>query len=138
MNSINDFTNLFIDVWSRGIFGINVSEIIIGFIIFLLFYILRSFFARFLIGRLYKIVKKTKTESDDLVIEVIEGPLKFLPVVVGFFIATSFIDFNNDLIGFIEKCFFCSPGQNPRSKFAIIESQELMWYLNIKMAQLEK
>ena len=103
MNSINDFTNLFIDVWSSGIFGINVSEIIIGFIIFLLFYILRSFFARFLIGRIYKIVKKTKTEIDDLVIKVIEGPLKFLPVVVGFFIATSYIDFNNDLIGFIEK-----------------------------------
>ena len=103
MNSINDFTNLFIDVWSSGIFGINVSEIIIGFIIFLLFYILRSFFARFLIGRIYKIVKKTKTEIDDVVIKVIEGPLKFLPVVVGFFIATSYIDFNSDLIGFIEK-----------------------------------
>ena len=103
MSSINDFTNLFSDVWLRGIFGVNVSEIIIGFIIFLLFYILRSFFARFLIGRLYKIVKKTKTESDDIVIEVIEGPLKFLPVVIGFFIATSYIEFNNELIGFIEK-----------------------------------
>ena len=103
MNSINDFTNLFVDVWSSGIFGINVSEIIIGFIIFLLFYILRSFFARFLIGRIYKIVRKTKTEVDDVVVKVIEGPLKFLPVVVGFFIATSYIDFNNDLIGFIEK-----------------------------------
>ena len=103
MNSINDFTNLFADVWSRGIFGINVSEIIIGFIIFLLFYILRSFFARFLIGRIYKIVRKTKTEVDDVVVKVIEGPLKFLPVVVGFFIATSYIDFNSDLIGFIEK-----------------------------------
>jgi MscS family membrane protein len=56
-----------------------------------------------LIGRIYKIVKKTKTEIDDVVIKVIEGPLKFLPVVVGFFIATSYIDFNNDLIGFIEK-----------------------------------
>ena len=103
MNSINDFTNLFVDVWSSGIFGINVSEIIIGFIIFLLFYILRSFFARFLIGRIYKIVRKTKTEVDDVVVKVIEGPLKFLPVVVGFFIATSYIDFNSDLIGFIEK-----------------------------------
>ena len=103
MNSINDFTNLFIDVWARGIFGVNVSEIIIGFIIFLLFYILRSFFARFLIGRIYKIVRKTKTEVDDVVVKVIEGPLKFLPVVIGFFIATSYIDFNSDLIGFIEK-----------------------------------
>ena len=96
MNSINDFTNLFKEVWANGIFGVNVSEIIIGFIIFLLFYILRSFFARFLIGRIYKIVRKTKTEVDDVVVKVIEGPLKFLPVVVGFFIATSYIDFNSD------------------------------------------
>ena len=103
MEAFNQFFTLFKEIWISGIFGVNVSEIIIGFIIFLLFYILRSFFARFLIGRLYKIVKKTKTESDDIVIEVIEGPLKFLPVVIGFFIATSYIEFNNELIGFIEK-----------------------------------
>ena len=85
MNSINDFTNLFVDVWSSGIFGINVSEIIIGFIIFLLFYILRSFFARFLIGRIYKIVKKTKTEVDDVVIKVIEGHSKIFTCGSWFF-----------------------------------------------------
>jgi len=102
MTSINDFNKLFKDVWTGGIFGVNVSEIIIGFIIFLLFYILRSVFARFLISRLHKIVKNTKTESDDVVIEVIEGPLKFLPVVIGFFIATSYIEFSNELISFIE------------------------------------
>ena len=79
------------------------QKLLLVLLYFLFFMFLRSFFARFLIGRLYKIVKKTKTESDDVVIEVIEGPLKFLPVVVGFFIATSFINFNNDLIGFIEK-----------------------------------
>tara|TARA_Y100000590_G_C15732679_1_gene1017576 strand:+ start:568 stop:1710 length:1143 start_codon:yes stop_codon:yes gene_type:complete len=103
MASINEFSNLFLDVWNRGIFGLNVSEIIVGFIIFLLFYLLRSFFARFLIGRLYKIVKRTKTSSDDVVVEVIEGPLKFLPVVIGFFIATSYISFSDELINFIEK-----------------------------------
>ena len=103
MTSINNFINLFSDVWTQGIFGINVSEIIIGLFIFLLFYVLRSFFARFIIGKLYKLVKKTKTESDDVVIEVIEGPLKFLPVVIGFFIATSFIQFSEDLVIFIEK-----------------------------------
>ena len=103
MSSVNNFLDLFTDVWVRGIFGINVSEIIIGLIIFFIFYILKSFFARFVIGRLYKIVKKTKTDIDDVIIEVIEGPLKFLPVVIGFFIATSYIEFSADLTIFIEK-----------------------------------
>ena len=103
MSSVNEFLNLFSDVWTSGLFGINVSEIIIGLIIFLIFYVLRSFFARFVIGRLYKIVKKTKTDIDNVVIEVIEGPLKFLPIVIGFFIATSYIEFNAEIIILIEK-----------------------------------
>ena len=103
MSSVNEFLDLFLDVWTSGLFGVNVSEIIIGLIIFLIFYVLRSFFARFVIGRLYKIVKKTKTDIDNVVIEVIEGPLKFLPIVIGFFIATSYIEFNADIIILIEK-----------------------------------
>ena len=92
MSSFNDFIILFKDVWKQGLFGINISELIIGLIIILIFYVLRSFFARFIIGRLYKIVSKTKTDIDDTVIKVIEGPLKFLPVVIGFFVATAYIE----------------------------------------------
>ena len=103
MSSVNEFLDLFSDVWTGGLFGVNVSEIIIGLIIFLIFYVLRSFFARFVIGRLHKIVKKTKTDIDNVVIEVIEGPLKFLPIVIGFFIATSYIEFNANIIILIEK-----------------------------------
>ena len=103
MSSFDNFLDLFADVWVRGIFGVNVSEIIIGLIIFFIFFILKSFFARFVIGRLYKFVKKTKTDIDNVIVEVIEGPLKFLPVVIGFFIATSYIEFSADLTIFIEK-----------------------------------
>ena len=105
MESINSFFELFIDVWNKGIFGLNASEIIIGFIIFLVFYVLRSFFARFVIRRLHKIVKKTSIKTDDVIVNVIEGPLKFLPVVIGFFIATT--------------C-FPPPGINPSQWFILI------------------
>ena len=103
MSSIKAFLDLFADVWTRGFFGVNVSEIFVGLIIFFIFYILRSFFARFVIARLHKIVNKTKSETDNVIVDVIEGPLKFLPVVIGFFIATSYIEFSADLILFIEK-----------------------------------
>ena len=49
MEAINSFKELFLEVWNDGIFGLNASEIIIGFIIFLVFYVLRRLFARFII-----------------------------------------------------------------------------------------
>ncbi len=102
MEAFNTFSNLFIDVWKEGIFGINASEIIIGLLIFLFFYVLRRLFARFLINRINKIVNKTSNTIDNTVVEVIEGPLKFLPVVLGFFIASSYIDFSIEIKGFID------------------------------------
>ena len=102
MSSINEFIELFSDVWKKGIFGVNASEIIVGFVIFLLFYVLRRLFARFVILRLNKIVSKSKTSIDDTIVKVIEGPLKFFPVVIGFFIASSYVELSNNIQNFID------------------------------------
>tara|TARA_B100000676_G_scaffold183419_1_gene180336 strand:+ start:98 stop:1231 length:1134 start_codon:yes stop_codon:yes gene_type:complete len=102
MEAFNQFFNLFQEVWYQGIFGINVSEIIIGLIIFLFFYVLRRLFARFIIKRLSKFVLRSKNQIDDAIIDVIEGPLKFLPVVIGFFIASAYIDFSANVQNFID------------------------------------
>ena len=102
MEAINSFTSLFIEVWREGIFGVNASEVIIGLIIFLVFYVLRRIFARLLINRLNKIVLKTSTNIDNTIVNVIEGPLKFLPVVIGFFIASSYINFSSEIKSFID------------------------------------
>ena len=102
MEAINRFGELFLEVWKEGVFGLNASEIIIGIVIFLIFYVLRRLFARFIISRLNKIVNKTSTKIDNTVVEVIEGPLKFLPVVLGFFIATSYINLSIEVQNFID------------------------------------
>ena len=102
MKSFNQFFDLFLEVWFRGIFGINVSEIIIGLIIFLFFYVLRRLFSRFLINRLSKLVLRSENKIDDTIIEVIDGPLRFLPVVIGFFVASSYIEFSIEVQTFID------------------------------------
>ncbi len=102
MEVINSFRKLFSEVWNEGVFGLNASEIIVGFIIFLIFYVLRRLFARFVISKLNKLVNKTSTKIDNTVVEVIEGPLKFLPIVLGFFIATSYIELSIEVQGFID------------------------------------
>ena len=102
MEAFNQFLELFKEVWISGIFGINVSEIIIGLIIFLFFYVLRRLFARFIIRRLSKFVLSSENQIDDAIVNVIEGPLKFLPVVIGFFIASSYVDFSSNVQNFID------------------------------------
>ena len=102
MEAINSFKKLFFEVWNEGVFGLNASEIIIGFIIFLIFYVLRRLFARFIISKLNKLVNRTSTKIDNTVVEVIEGPLKFLPIVLGFFIATSYIELSKEVQDFID------------------------------------
>ena len=102
MEAINRFRELFLEVWSQGVFGLNASDIIVGIVIFLIFYVLRRLFARFVISKLSKIVNKTSNKIDNTVVEVIEGPLKFLPIVLGFFIATSYIELSIEVQNFVD------------------------------------
>ena len=102
METFNTFSELFLDVWNNGVFGLNATDIIISLVIFLLFYLLRRLIARFILNRLSKLVSKTSTEIDDAVIKVLDGPLKFFPVVIGFFIASSYLDISDQNQNFID------------------------------------
>ncbi len=102
MESFNSFTDLFLDVWNNGVFGINATDIIVSLVIFLLFYLLRRLIARFILNRLSRIVSRTSNQIDDAVIEVLDGPLKFLPVVLGFFIASSYLDVSENNQNFLD------------------------------------
>ena len=102
METFNSFNDLFLDVWNNGVFGINATDIIVSLVIFLLFYLLRRLIARFILNRLSRIVSKTSNQIDDAVIEVLDGPLKFLPVVLGFFIASSYLDVSDNNQDFLD------------------------------------
>ena len=105
MEAINSFNKIFLEVWNLGVLGVNASEIIIGILIFLIFYILRRLFAKFIINKLNKLVNRTSTTIDNTVVNVIEGPLKFLPIVIGFFIASSYVTLSIELqssVGILE------------------------------------
>jgi len=102
METFNSFTDLFLDVWNNGVFGINATDIIVSLVIFLLFYLLRRLIARFILNRLSRIVSRTSNQIDDALIEVLDGPLKFLPVVLGFFIASSYLDVSDNNQDFLD------------------------------------
>ena len=102
METFNSFTDLFLDVWENGVFGVNATDIIVSLVIFLLFYLLRRLIARFILNRLSRIVSRTSNQIDDAVIEVLDGPLKFFPVVLGFFIASTYLDVSENNQDFLD------------------------------------
>jgi MscS family membrane protein len=92
MNIIDNFTNLFSDVWGKGVAGVNFSEISLALIIFLFFLLFRGLFTKIIISRLEKFVSKSSNRFDNTLVQSLEGPVRFLPVVLGFFIATNYIN----------------------------------------------
>jgi len=81
------FWALVLDVWQSSAFGINVGHLLTALGIFLVFWILRSLFARTVIRYLSRLVARTETVFDDHILETVRAPLTFIPVILGLFFA---------------------------------------------------
>ena len=102
MDKAEQFIELFLDVWKNGISGVNISEIIIALFIFFIFLFLRGLFSKFIIKRLEKYVSKTSNKFDNSLVESLKGPTKFFPIVIGFFVATSYVSLGENTQSFID------------------------------------
>jgi len=96
MELFKNFKELFISVWKQGIFGVDILQILIGVGIFLIFLIFRGIISKIIIKRLESIAKKTTNKLDDTFVKAMEGPARFLPIVLGFFIASYYMTFSED------------------------------------------
>ena len=96
MELFNNFSEMFLSVWSKGIYGVDIFQILIGIGIFFIFLIFRGIISKIIIKRLKAITKKTTNKLDDTFVEAMEGPAKFLPIVLGFFIASYYMSFGDD------------------------------------------
>ena len=103
MDKLEQFKELFLDVWKNGISGVNISEIIIALIIFIFFLFLRGIFSKFVIKRLEKYVSKTTNKFDNSLVFSMEGPAKFFPIVLGFFVSTSYLSTEHSAIELINR-----------------------------------
>ena len=102
MEIFQNFSSLFIDVWKQGILGIDIFQILIGLGIFLIFLLFRSFISKVIIRRLENIAKRTTNKLDDTFVEAMKGPARFLPIVIGFFIASYYLEFSPESQTFID------------------------------------
>ncbi len=96
MELFNNFKTLFLSVWNKGILGVDIFEIFIGLGIFLIFLIFRGIISKVIIKRLQAVAKKTNNKLDDSFVIAMEGPARFLPIVIGFFIASYYMSFSEE------------------------------------------
>jgi len=89
-----NFKDLFLSVWDQGILGIDIGQILIGLGIFLIFLIFRGLISKLILKKLEMISKKTTNKLDDTFVSALIGPARFLPIVLGFFIASYYMTFS--------------------------------------------
>ena len=102
MEIFDNFKDLFLSVWNRGILGIDIFEILIGLGIFLIFLIFRGLISKLIIKKLEIISQRTTNKLDDTFVKAMVGPARFLPIVLGFFIASYYMSFSEDTRSFVD------------------------------------
>ena len=94
MEIINNFSDIFLSVWNKGILGVDIFQVLIGIGIFLIFLIFRGLISKLIIKKLEIISKRTTNKLDDTFVSALVGPARFLPIVLGFFIASYYMTFS--------------------------------------------
>jgi len=102
MDIFENFSTLFLEVWKKGILGVDIFQVLIGLGIFLIFLLFRGLISKVIIGRLKKIAKRTTNKLDDTFVQAMEGPARFFPIVIGFFIASYYLEFSPESQSFID------------------------------------
>ncbi len=103
MESLKQFWLVVVDVWEKGLFGVDLGRIVAALLIVFGFLIIRRLFAKLLMGRLSALAKRTQFELDDEIVEAMEEPLAFIPVVLGVFIAAEYLSLSGQLQTFAEQ-----------------------------------
>jgi len=94
MEVFNNFSEVFLSVWNKGILGVDIFQILIGIGIFFIFLIFRGIISKLIIKKLEIISKRTTNKLDDTFVSSLVGPARFLPIVIGFFIASYYMTFS--------------------------------------------
>lgn len=100
METLREFWALVVDVWQDGVFGIHIADSLVALGIFLVFLLARNLITRFVLRLLKRASARSKTDIDDHVLDALRAPIRFIPVVMGFFFATNSLSVGEDTEAF--------------------------------------
>ena len=90
-------------VFENGVFGISLLDLGIIFISIVFALLIRSIFAKLIVSKLKKIVKKTSTQVDDSLYDALIPPFKLLPIVLAFLTVTLYFEIDSTLGIYFQK-----------------------------------
>ena len=88
---LGKFWDLVADVWSQGLWGINIGQLLVAVLILVACIFLRKLFARYVLHRLHASALRLKLQFPKDAIDALYGPVGFIPVVMGTFFAFEFL-----------------------------------------------
>ena len=97
---LDEFLILVEEVFEKRFFDMPASQIIGGAVIFIVFLAVRRIFANTVILYVSKITDRTETEVDGEFLAALKGPLKFIPIVLGFFFFTQWFELSPGVSAF--------------------------------------
>ncbi len=92
MNEFENFWTLVLEVWNNGFGGINVGQLLTASALLIFFLLIRRLFTQLVMSRIKNLATKTDTTFDDDAINALENPIRFIPVVLGIFFATQYLE----------------------------------------------
>ncbi len=92
------------DVWHNGFLGIDIGSIVLALCIFGAFLVLRGFFTKYILYVIRAWTQKSQTDIDDKVIDALIPPIRFIPVVLGFFFAVQVLNPEGIAEVFFSRC----------------------------------
>lgn len=93
---IQNFWEVFKEVWQSGYMGIDFGSILTALGILFFALLIRGVFTLLVINRLVKMAEKTSNKIDDKLIIAMKGPIRFIPVVIGIYFALEVPSFADD------------------------------------------
>ncbi len=90
--SLVAFWALVMDVLRETAFGTSFGRILVAVLVFAVLLVARGVFARIFIDWLRRLARRTRTQIDDVMLDALERPLRFAPIVLAFFVATELFE----------------------------------------------
>ncbi|TCO75466.1 MscS family membrane protein [Chromatocurvus halotolerans] len=101
MASLLEFWDLVREVWNQGVYGINLPQILAALVIILFSLMVRSLFTRYVLGALTRLSHRSATSLDNSVIQALREPLRFVPVLLGIFLASRVMHLSDSAEAFV-------------------------------------
>ncbi len=100
-DQVNELWGEVINVWDNGFMGVDIGKIIVALLIFAIFLIIRGIFSKYVLNAMRRWTSKSNTDIDDKIIDALLPPVRFIPIIMGFFFAAQALEFDGGVASFI-------------------------------------